>query len=363
MLSGLRDLLKMKHYLGTGLLRGISAIQFWISIVLVAFPLYGAWLLNILAKIFGADSQLNQHAIGYYLLIYGVPVLVSINLIREYCLSKNQIIGYDFKKELIRQLLDFLMDNYLWKGTCRATLFVIDPKDKKKISIYERITAGEGPGNFDQGKCFFRKNQGLPGKAWANAWSGDNIEAIVNHIQFGNVPSEFLRDNRVTHTKFFKEKFGVVDEDIYESMGDNKFKIKSYMSIGILGEHQKLVAVLSIDSEEENKFTDFEQLPGAQKGATLREEKGVTISTEGENLGDILNVEKLGKSFERLLPVLRKKFGEGTWEETSEVFKKVSLILHMFQSKEVGIVAHVATFVFPLAWSLKQIRTILTKES
>jgi hypothetical protein len=107
-----------------------------------------------------------------------IAILSLLHIVKEYTLSVKKIIGVDYEKEVIRQLIQFLTDSYGWKGTCRSTFFIPHDKKTDRIKIYDRISAGRPPGEFDK-NCYFKMQQGIPGRAWANAWTGENLIDLI----------------------------------------------------------------------------------------------------------------------------------------------------------------------------------------
>lgn len=252
------------------------------------------------------------------------------------------------------------MDNYGWKGSCRATYFIPNQKSNK-IVIYERISAGIGPGGFVKKKCFFIMNQGIPGRAWANAWAGqDGNEylSLIESIQIGVVPEKILKKETETRT-FFKDNSGITDNDIYESLGEKKKAIKSYMAVGILGRYNALIGVLAIDSDEPNIFSDFELLKNNRAGDTFMQESGMAVFGKGE--GDFCDFPSLFKHAPSLKDLRKQVPVTQEWKETTENIKRVGVFMHAMQAKKVSIQA--PAFLFALAWVLKQIRDIFLMDS
>jgi hypothetical protein len=334
------------------------------SLCLIPFPLYFPHLLQFVISIFQSNPEKIPDiyvTILRYMVVYPIAILSALNLLREFMLSRTQIINFDIKRAQIRQLVNYLMDNYEWKGTCRTTLFMPSVK-KEKIIIYDRISAGKGIGHFDEGVCYFTMGQGVPGRAWENAWSGEDDRSLINSLQFANVPDLILKD-KTELRNFFKEKCGITDDEIYASMGPKKQSIKSYMGMAVLGRYQDLICVLVIDSEEANKFTDFEQLQKVQSGKLTRE-TGLAIISNGEALDDNLPIplpSQLPPEISDLLSRSFKKLKETEPEETKDVAKSVAFFSHMARSTiDPGIQA--PAFIYPLKWVLKQIREIIISE-
>lgn len=192
----LKKLFLLPQYGRAKFLKVISAINLWIALILLFSPLFLPYLFKWISihaeKIVKPETQKVIDELGF---LFGLALLVQagVNVIREYFLTKVQIVDIEFKKNLIRQIITLLMDVYGWKGTCRATVF-IPVEGFKCIKIYDRISAGYGPGGFDAGKCFFIKGQGIPGLAWNTAWSGEDQESLVRAIQVSNIPENLLTD-------------------------------------------------------------------------------------------------------------------------------------------------------------------------
>ncbi len=252
---------------------------------------------------------------------------------------------------MIRQTISFLTDNYGWKGSCRCTFFVPNQKSDR-IEIYERIRSGRGPGGFKEGKCFFRMNQGIPGRAWANAWTGERDENLIKAIQIGIVPENVLKTKDDKELKkFFKENFGIIDDDIYGSLSDDRFTIRSYMAIGIYGRQGTLIGILCIDSDDPEKFTDFEQLKQKQCGGTVEKRMGLAVYRERNVDCKIPNLVAQETSLQR---DITKKIQEAGLVGKKEAFKEIALMLRSIEFTKVQL--HVPSFLFPLSWSMKQIR-------
>lgn len=362
--KGLSRLIKFSHYRGFKGLRLISVIQLITSLCLIPFPLYFPQLLHFIVSIFQSNpDKIPDIYITTlrYMVAYPIAILSGLNLLREFMLSRTQVISFDIKRAQIRQLVNYLMDNYEWKGTCRTTIFMPSVK-KDKIIIYDRISAGKGIGHFDEGKCYFTMGQGVPGRAWENAWSGEDDRSLINSFQFANVPELLLKD-KTELRNFFKEKCGITDDKIYDSMGSKKQSIKSYIGIGILGRYQDLICVIVIDSEESNKFTDFEQLQKVQSGRLTRE-TGLAIISNGESLDDNFPIPlptQLPPEIMDLLSQSIKKLKDAEPEETKDVVRSVGFFAHMARSTiNPGIQA--PAFLYPLKWVLKQIKEIIISD-
>jgi hypothetical protein len=362
-MSEIVRLLRMQHYgKGRWVLKVLSTANFWISFCLLFSPFYFPYLFNLIAFILGITVPVDSKNIVFIagMIVTGLVAIQSaISLTREFFLSRSQIVKADFIKDIIRQLITLLMDAYKWKGTCRVTVFI--PKwgshgKTDKLVIYDRISYGRGPGDFQERKVFFTPGQGIPGKAWLSAWSGEDEETLIESLRIGNVLDDAFR-NKETMRKFFKEQFDIADDNIYESLGPKKFNIKSYMSVGILGRFQKLACVLSVDSEDSNKFVDFETLQGVKRGKLTKEE-GLAIIGDGESLEKTDSIPKDVEQKLALVPRILKKTisSQEEWEKTKEFLKRISFAAHMVQSQEISL--HAPAFMFALGWVLKQLRDL-----
>ena len=350
MMPGIGRLIKMRHYGRFKALRVISFVQFYLTLVLTFLPLFFGYIVDIISSTF--SITLHPHTIySLYILSWTIAILSAINIIREYLLSNAEIVTVDYKRSIIRRLILLVMDTYGWSGSCRATLFV--PRGDK-IVIYDRISSGHGPGEYDEGKCFFRMGQGIPGKAWKYAWNGNGFLSLLESMQFGNVPDQTL-NNRESLRKFFKDQFSIADNDIYESLGKQKFKIRSYMAVGILGQFRDLSCILVIDSEDEGTFADLEQIQMKRAGR-MTHETGVFMAGEGDGpISDDFSLP-LPEDVKKALRPKVKRLDSGDWKDTKETVKEWALVARMISSTEPNI--PIRQFLFSLHWMLKQVREI-----
>ena len=360
MISNFIRLIRLRHYGHLGKLKFFSALHFYLSVALVFLPLYFIPLMDEVQKTFKLQSAPTV-LVGLKVVAWIIAVMSGLNIIREYFLSRSQIVELGYKREMVAQLLNFLIDIYGWKGTCRATLFV--PNEKlTEIRPFGRITGGVGAGK--EGKAFFKIGQGLPGKAWESAWAGEELESLADAVEVGNVPPVVLA-NPDQLRSFFKETFCVKDHKIYESLGEKKFRIQSYMAVGILGRFKKLECVLVIDSEQPDKFADFEQLRLAKRGRMMTEEKGMAIfshehnAKEGTGQSAPIPPMPMPMDFLENLPEeLRKTLDEKEWPEAQRRLKSMRVAWHMACAGDARI--DTQSFHFPLAWALRQAKEILT---
>jgi hypothetical protein len=284
-----------------------------------------------------------------------------LRVVKEFGLSRLENAAIEFKRDLVRQLITFLMDQYAWKGTCRVTIFAPRPTkhgDTPTIGIYERIAAGHGPTAEGTNRPFFTKGHGIPGKAWERAWSGEGTDSLVKALQIGNVPDRILADKKELR-QFFANEFCIQDDKMYESLGSKKAEIRSYMAVGILGQFQRLVCVICIDSEQENQFVDFERLKTIPN-VRLTSEQGVAIF-QGEGLPDVPELP-FPKELQPFLTGVRKflKAKEG-WEETKDLTKQVACMIGVVQTSQ-QMKIHAPSFLFGLVWVLRQLRDIFMTE-
>lgn len=160
--------------------------------------------------------------------------------------------------------------------------------------------------------------------------------------------------------KFFREKCNIVDNKIYESMGPKKFEIKSYMGVGVLGRFERLIFVLGIDSEEADKFVDFETLKQPKSAILTKEEGKITI--EGGS-------EKISEDFPFPLPKILRELLQAPEKDQEAGLEKRKDFVRMV--KMAGVFSQVShsikvgtqgpAFLYPLSWSLKQIKEIFTE--
>lgn len=111
-------LIKFSHYRGFKGLRLISVIQLIISLCLIPLPLYFPHFLNLIVSFFQPHAGKTPDiyiTILRYIVAYPIALLSGLNLLREFMLSRTEIIGFDIKRRQIIQLINFLMDNYEWK--------------------------------------------------------------------------------------------------------------------------------------------------------------------------------------------------------------------------------------------------------
>ncbi len=341
----------------------MTAVHLLVSLALVFLPFYFEWLVTSIIQLFHPDL-LKGGAVATIITVSQrtisilVAILAGLNFVKEFMLARGQLVEASLKRELVTHVLNFLMDFYGWEGTCRATLFVLS-SDRKKLQPFDRLVAGKGPEHF--GNAFFTMNQGIPGKAWAKAWKGENLEGLTDAIQVGTVPPQVLK-NDAELREFFKQAFGVIDDAIYQSLGEKKRQIQSYMAVGLIGSYpyQSLSCMLVIDSEDEASFADFERLKLAGQSTMMTEQQGMAI-VERRGQGEESEF-MLPEDFLENLPDLAKQFLQGkNIKDTSEAtnkLKRLSCGWHLATMGSAPIRGQY--FIWPLGWALKQVSAALT---
>lgn len=239
-------------YKDNSLLRFFTNITTYLSILI--------WLLPYIVKIFEPSIQ---KIIISFTDIYGIIILSILimlnNLIifnvQNKSLIKNMQNESTYLKEVIRNYLQLLSNFYSWESGYRLTLFIPKEMDRNEF-LYpvDRISYGSEPGIKNK-LLKFTKNQGMPGKAWEKAWNCETYEGFIDAYQLAHIPSNIIKSKNKL-VKYFNEKFNI-DEKLFSLLSDRKYKIRNYFSIGIVGNHNRLVAVLIIDSTDESAFTDF----------------------------------------------------------------------------------------------------------
>ena len=189
----------------------------------------------------------------------------EISKIKEERKKEIQKSADSLVKDILHSLLAFLGKYFNFKGGFRFTIFTLSQKNGVECikSVY-RTSFGSKAGVSEDHTAYFTKGHGLPGKSWADAWDKENLEDLIDRIKLGNVPGSILDDN-IKLKEYYKKKFDVTEE-IFNSLGDDKNQIKSYLAIGVVGQRNELSYVLSIDSIEEGVFDDFQTLKGIKDG-------------------------------------------------------------------------------------------------
>lgn len=182
--------------------------------------------------------------------------------------NKNEKIQYSvnsFKEQILHSLLEFLGKFFKWKGGSRFTIFTLaQVNGGKSIKCVYRTSFGSPAGVPCGHKAYFSKGKGLPGIAWGDAWDKENLEDLIDRIKLGKVPEKILSANTGLK-EYYKNNFNI-DDEIFDSLGDDKNQIKSYLSVGVVGQRNELSYVLSIDSTEADAFDDFQTLKDIKQG-------------------------------------------------------------------------------------------------
>jgi hypothetical protein len=161
-------LLKMGHYRGRNWLRIVSTADFWIAFILFLFPWYFPYLANFVMAVYQLKTTPEVKDVIYYTgRLVSIPIILQsiLRLLREFWLSRYQIVGRDYMREAIRQSVTFLMDQYGWQGSCRVTVLVpteSGAKGNPRLRIYDRISAGLGPSDESKSKVFFLRAKAFP---------------------------------------------------------------------------------------------------------------------------------------------------------------------------------------------------------
>ena len=243
-----------------------------------------------------------------------------------------------YKKDLLTAILDYMGKFYNLKGGTRFTIFRLENLDGRDcLKAYHRINFGSPPGIPTEHPPFFYKGCGLPGLAWENAWDKDSLSELIDAIQLGKLTDDLLQ-NQTELKEYFKDKFNATDA-IFDSLGDDKYKIKSYLSIGVIGHKTQISYVLSIDSIKSDAFDDFDTFKKAKQTTAKIEEtiiKQRRIEVRGEKDDDsVIRPDELGNlglpitdnAIDPALPItkidlpieLQEIFGSG-----EDLFKRLS---------------------------------------
>lgn len=323
--------------------------------------------LAILSIIFSIILFLNSSPLWALVRVFLILIAanVSICLYKEYYLAKNKIREFTIKREFIRKILTLLIRAYDWKAICRVTLFVPRGYENKsgatehRIVAFERISGGR-PSGFDrESPCFFRRSQGIPGKAWGKSWDGNNPDQLIRCFAFGTVPSDVINQRRDKVKDFFRTKFDVSDDDIFDSLSDDKYKIRSYMAVGILNEDQSLAAIIGIDSENENQFAEFEQLQhlADKPMQEVSRKLSLMFTSDGETpkflrvLSEIADLSKEAKE-------LGREFEKGDYDKAQQ-FIKTAGIQVMASEIARNVRPNISSALIPFDWALKTIKETL----
>lgn len=173
--------------------------------------------------------------------------------------KKNKKIKNE-QEDNLNNLITVLLRMFNIYTESRVTIFIKDDKEEDKIKIHHRkkIQSEHPKINY---KLKFSDNEGMPGRAKANPLvigKPDDIEEIATKIFVNHIPNEiFSEENDSKLREYYKNNFNI-DNAKFNILGDLKYNIKSYFSVGLMCNKLKNIIVLSIDSLKENAFSDFE---------------------------------------------------------------------------------------------------------
>ena len=122
-------------------------------------------------------------------------------------------------------------------------------------------------------------------------------------------------------------------------------------------------------SKSNKRFTDFEQLRNVQRGKLIRETGSLEIIGDGNTLPDDFTDQlpdlmpaQIPLEIRELITKATRKLKDTEPEETKEAVRSVALFTQMARSTiDPGIQA--PPWLFPLKWTLKQIREIFITET
>ncbi|MCP4130069.1 MAG: hypothetical protein GY754_03530 [bacterium] len=214
--------------------------------------------------------------------------LIMFNNFVFYIVNDDQLksendYNLDSISKILRNNLELLSNYYSWQSGYRITLFI--PKkinDSELIMAIDRISYGNRPGMNK--KLYFKKGQGMPGKAWDTAWDGENYNGFIDAVQISHIPKNSLKKGKLE--QYFDKNFNI-DGILFGNMSEQKFEIHSYLSVGIIGKYNQLAALLVVDSCDEESFTDFEILKHLNRGIITGQElnlKQAVIAKESNDL-------------------------------------------------------------------------------
>lgn len=336
------DFIRLKHYGKARVLKTCSYLQLFASLLFIFLP-FAVSLLTI------------EHQTTKYF-IYGTTIIIAIfsllNIAQEFLIAQSGAVTTDHVKYIVRLILKVVLDGYDFSNDCRASLLVLSPTDPQKLVVYDRLPVGY----LNRRKSYFLKGQGVPGKAWAHAWRGAETVDLVHCIQFGNVPGNKL-GNKNYLREHFREAFNIESDGIYDSLGEQKHQIKSYMSVGILDDERNLVAVLALDSVEENYFTEFETLKKAKEDPTIIEQKhGVLMVGNGND-----NLPKPIHDIMQSVQNSIRKLSDSPPDEVINSTKETNFMVQALTSRQEIATFGVGGYIFPLSWALLRVKEILLK--
>ncbi len=277
------------------------------------------------------------------------------------------------KKDVIHTILQFLGKFFNWKGSFRFTILTMYKKNGKEyIKAIYRTAYGSEAGVISGHEAYFTKGRGLPGQAWADAWDKDKLKDLIDRIKIGHISESCLSDSEKLK-EYYKTTFNMTDE-IYNSLGELKNEIRSYLSIGVVGERNELSYVLSVDSTLPNAFEDFQNLKRVKNQQLILEREEMRGSIKGvqevdkektKSLEGIDNTEdKTLQEMEipkEILEAIPPK-GKALFEELSKPgYSKRGIILE-FMKQTGSVKINIDIFVFMLAMVLKLLDDIIQKK-
>ncbi len=368
--SYLSDLASLLPYYKNPILRVISFLLLLSSVALIFFPnLTGWWKIIFLTLL--CTLLIKE----YYQRLELENKDSEISELKQGKDKEIQKVTDSLKKDILHTVMEFLGKFFQWKGGFRFTIFTLSQQDGVEcIRCTHRIDYGSPAGIPSSHLAYFTKGGGLPGKAWADAWDKERLEDLIDKIKIGNIPEKFLTD-REKLKKYYKTTFDMTDE-IYDSLGDSKYEIKSYLAVGVVGLRNELSYVLSIDSTESGAFDEFQTAKDATKknlteitriqGQAIASRKEVNEQkadplVQTETPGKEKNILAKLKIPEEILRAMPQE-GRQLFEELTEG-DEIPCSAMMFEvMKQRGIVRPpFDIFVYSLAMSLKMIEIIIQK--
>lgn len=363
------DLVSLLPYYKNPFLRAASVLLFICSIVLIFLPDLTGWWKTIFITL--SCTLLFKE---FYQRLELENKDSEISELKQGKDKEIQKVTDSLKKDILHTVMEFLGKFFQWKGGFRFTIFTLSQQGGVEcIRCTHRIDYGSPAGIPSSHSAYFTKGGGLPGKAWADAWDKERLEDLIDKIKIGNIPEKFLTD-REKLREYYKTTFDMTDE-IYDSLGDSKYEIKSYLAVGVVGLRNELSYVLSIDSTEPGAFDEFQTV----KDATKKKLTGITrirggaitsikeaheqkaaplVQTETPEKGkNILAKLEIPEEILRSMPPEGRRLFEGlTGGEIPcgammfEVMKQSGIVRPPFD-----------IFVYSLAMSLKMIEIIIQK--
>lgn len=239
-------------------------------------------------------NKINASVDGGVYLKFSLALTMVLNI---YLLFQNYLLQNDKSKDnaIIKQIkmyLELLCKFYGWKSGYRVTLFL--PTKTKAgqqcLKAIDRIAYGHDPGLDNSDRLIFGRNQGMPGLAWENAWDGEHYKDLIDVIQVKHLDDKLLNYNDLE--VYFKREFNI-DESLFNQLSEEKLKIRSYLSIGIIGMHSKIAAVIVVDSTSPDAFRDFEMMKIFNEGKIQLGEIKIAHEASIQKLPKKDNIEKL----------------------------------------------------------------------